>query len=154
MEMYDKARKFMLEWAEQYYRSRDAFSKKILSIDNLDGKLVVNFKENKETILSVPDLEQTKEVAFEQNTSIVTLNNRKNIYCLHSNWQKLSQNNSLKIYFINPFSTTDKKWIINPFVHSRICDESTLRTGLIAMFETVEPLTIDILEKKLGAVQS
>ena len=58
-------------------------------------------------------------------------------------WKKLSQLPKLNIYLVNPLSEPDKKWIIAPYVHNRICDNQSLKLGLKAMFETVEPLTED-----------
>ncbi len=145
----DKITKYIIDWAESYFRSRDAFHKKILSIEKINNGLIITFKDKKETILAILDLSQVKERDIKENTTLITLNNRKNVDYLHYNWPKLANISSFKIYFINPFSTLEKRWIINPHIHSKICDESTLRAGLLSMFETVEPLTKDIFVNKL-----
>lgn len=141
--------KFLLEWAESYFRSRDAFHKKIISIDNKDNYLIISFKDKKEKILAMSDISKLNVIDVDENLSIITINNRKNVESLYYNWNKLNTFSSLKIYFINPLSTTDKKWVINPYTHSKICDIDTLRVGLMTMFESVEPLTEEILRAKL-----
>ncbi len=137
---------FLIEWMEKYLVSRDAFTKKIQSIERKENTLKVNRKDEEEIVIIMPDLDYVKP---DGKTTIVSLNNRANIDHLVDNWTRFAQLGNLKIYFINPFSTTDKKWVINPHIHSKICDESTLRQGLLAMFETVEPLTREILRSRL-----
>ena len=143
-------KKFLSEWAIEYFKSRDIIEKKIVSIDEVDDGIVIHKKDGDYKVNTVPELSINVP---EGEVGIITLNNRKNVETLYSNWSKFCSNPGLKIYFINPFSTTDKKWVINPCVHTRICDGATLRLGLISMFETVEPLTEEILSKKM-AVQS
>lgn len=140
---------FLLEWAENYFRSRDAFHKKIISIENKDNYLLITSKDKKEKIFAISDLDSFKELGIRENTSIITINNRKNVEFLYDNWDKLTDFSSLRIYFINPISTTEKKWVINPHIHSKVCDKDTLKAGLMAMFETVDPLTQEILQARL-----
>jgi hypothetical protein len=144
----DKIKEYLLNWTETYFRSRDAFHRNINSMKKEEKNIVIEFKDKKERIYAAASLDEIKSEDITQNISIVTLNNRKNVEFLNENWSKY-KDFSIKIYFINPFSTTDIKWIINPHIHSKICDESSLKAGLIAMFETVEPLTKEILEKKI-----
>jgi hypothetical protein len=140
--------KYLIEWGEHYFRSRDSFHKNIVSMSHKKGILEIEFKDRKEKVMVAPDLGRLTEQLGE-GISIITLNNRKNVECLYTGWSRFSKVKGLKIYFINPLSTTEKKWIVNPSVHSKICDEASLKTGLMAMFETVEPITVEILEKKL-----
>ena len=51
---------------------------------------------------------------------------------------KLSSLPMLSIYFVNPNSSTEKKWIIYPFTHSKITEHSALKLGLMTLFESVE----------------
>jgi hypothetical protein len=141
---------FLIEWAENYYKSRDAFNKSILFIEKTQNSLNITFKDKKEQVFVVAELADIQDILpnLTDNCSIITLNNRKNIDNLYEYWNKLSSK-SIKIYFINPFSTTDRKWIINPLVHSKVSEPAALKTGLLAMFETVEPLTLEMLKTKL-----
>ena len=72
--------------------------------------------------------------------SIVTLNSKENFDMIIKNWHKLISFKFLNIIFANPFSALDKKWVIFPYTHHKICDESSLENGLRAMFEMVEPI--------------
>lgn len=148
-EKEEKIIKYLLEWAEHYFKSRDAFEKNIISIEHVNHKLIITFEGKKETIIAVPDLQYLRNMEFNENTSLITINNRKNVDCLYDNWNKLINIPSFKIYFINPFSTTEKKWIIIPYVHAKICDKGSLKLGFTAMFETVEQLTEGILKARL-----
>ena len=64
------------------------------------------------------------------------------------NWDKLTKYTSLMLYFVNPFSKLDKKWVINPHVHSKICDDKALRNGLKSMFEMVTALSEADIQQK------
>ena len=56
----------------------------------------------------------------------------------------------LVVYFVNPFSKIEKKWIIYPSTHNRISDEASLKPGLRAMFDTVEAISKKEVEKILS----
>ena len=81
--------------------------------------------------------------------SIVTLNSKENFGAMLKNWNKLIDFKFLNIIFINPFSETDKKWIVFPCTHNKICDESSLESGLKSIFETVEIIDEQELADKL-----
>ncbi|MBS3136674.1 hypothetical protein J4401_07010 [Candidatus Woesearchaeota archaeon] len=129
---------FLLSWAEHYFRSRDAFYKNIQSMGRKDGRLHIAYKDKEEDILPYPELKVPENV--QKNISIITLNIRKNLDELYDNWDKYASIVSLKVYFINPSSSLEKKWVISPYVHSKISDKSSLKAGLNALFETVEPV--------------
>ena len=79
---------------------------------------------------------------------IITLNNIANIRFATGNWKKLIDFKFLKLYFINPFSSSDKVWIICPYVHDKICDKASLELGLKSMAEMVNTIGIEELSKK------
>jgi hypothetical protein len=140
----------IIEWAEHYFKSKDAFYKKIISIKKEDNGFIINYKEKKETLIALPELSKINQFENINKISyIITLNNRKNIDYLYNNWSKLVDLTTLKIYFINPFSTTEKRWIISPNIHAKVCDEDTLKLGLMSMFESVEPITEELLKNRL-----
>lgn len=141
--------KFLLDWAENYFRSKDAFHKKIISINHGINRLSIEFKDKKEIVIALPDLNSFVDMGCKDNISIITINNRKNVESLYTNWDKFIDLHTLKVYFINPLSTTENKWVINPYTHSKICDMDALKVGLMTMFESVEPLTREILQARL-----
>jgi len=143
-------RKFVLTWAKHYFASKDAFEKKIKTISVCDDKLIIEYKDKTEIILAYPQLNHLNKAEMKLHTTIITLNNRNNVDALYAKWHELKHCVEVKIYFINPFSTTDKRWIIHPNVHSKICEEADVKTGLMALFGSVEPLTPEILRQKLA----
>jgi len=125
------------------------FNSKIVSICREKDGILVTYKDRKENILAFPNLNLLPESRIKENVVAVTLNNRNNLETLYAKWSIFKNIQQFKIYFINPFSTTDRKWVINPHVHAKICDSTSLKIGLKAMFETVEPLTPELLEAKI-----
>jgi ABC-type sulfate transport system substrate-binding protein len=75
-----------------------------------------------------------------KKTTVVTFNTRHNLSTLISFWDDAAKDRDLCIIFVNPESSADRKWIIYPYTHNKISDESSLEEGLKSIFETVEPL--------------
>jgi len=145
-------KKFLAKWIVDYYKNKDIMLGDIVSIDeNKDGfDAIINEQDKK--ILCIA-LDQPEKFNFNLNKEgfyvIVMLNRKESLDFLLNNWEKLVEFPNFKIFFINPFSDTDKKWIISPYIHNKVCDEKALKTGLRSMFETVEPI-IDRNLKNLG----
>lgn len=141
------AEKFLLDWAENFFVSKDAFVKKITSIEHNDGLLIIYYKDKTERIKVATHLDTLTDI--EKVSLVITLNNRRNMDYLVKEWSRLAQLPELRIYFINPFSSTEKKWVINPSVHQKICEPDSLKIGVISLFESVEPLTEEMLHTLL-----
>jgi hypothetical protein len=130
----------LTEWFEIYLKNRDIILKKLVSIEKKDNVLNVTFKDKVQTFFiylnhSDIDLDIIKK---EQNPSIVLLNSEKNLSYLLSEWSKLITMPKLSVYFVNPFSETDKKWIIFPYTHHQITEKESFANGLRSLFESVE----------------
>jgi len=91
--------------------------------------------------------EVTAKLNEKKHFGLIVFNTKENFDIIIENWDKLIKFNFLTIYFVNPFSSLDKKWIINPSVHHKICDESSLKLGLKSMFESVDVITEKEIDK-------
>ena len=153
--MDNQSHPFLVKWTIDFAKNRDIVAKKIEQIEN--GKngydLCIKYKDRKQYFVIAADIVDIDSIIQKLNNedyfSIVTLNSKNNFDVVLKNWSKLVHFKFLNIIFVNPFSETDKKWIIFPYTHQRICDESSLETGLKAMFETVEPIQEDQLMSKI-----
>lgn len=135
------------EWTIQFIKNKDIIQKKILEIKDNGNTVEVIFKDNKRQLLFIqPDVKLVEVAdALEQSTkdplmfvSIVCLNKRTNLQELIKNWQRIVDFPQLSMYFVNPESATDKKWMIYPHTHHKISDPSSLKLGLESMFSTVQ----------------
>lgn len=136
-------------WITEYMKHKDIFLKSIVSIKpKEDGNrgIIIEYKTKKMDILIEPYLSQNEKI-FENvkksnelfdSVSLVVLNTKENLNKILEAWEKLSQLAKLSIYFVNPDSNSDKRWIICPYTHSRITERSSLKTGLKSIFSTVE----------------
>lgn len=153
--MENKAHSFLLEWTINFVKNKDIVSKKIESIEN--GKngfdMHVRYRDREQYFIIVPKIANfdsiIQKIDNEHYFSIVTLNSRENFNIILENWNRLTSFKFLNIIFVNPFSELDKKWIIFPHTHHRICDDSSLETGLKTMFNTVEPIEEEQLVAKI-----
>ena len=147
---------YLVEWTVNFVKNKDVIAKKIDNIEkNKDGfDLYVKFKDKEQFFIVSPSLGNLDLIIQKINNNshfcIVTLNSFENIEILIKGWKKLIDFKFLSIIFVNPFSQLDKKWTIYPHTHNKICDESSLKTGLKSMFEMVEPIEEPQLVAKIN----
>jgi len=147
--MEDNLRPFLVEWTLNFIKNKDIVAKKIERIENGQSgssnyDLYVKYKDREQFFIIMPNIEEIDPILQKINNnsffSIVTLNSRENFDAMLRNWSKLTHFKFLNIMFVNPFSELDKKWIVFPYTHQRVCDESSLKNGLRSMFGMVEPI--------------
>lgn len=149
----ETAHSFLMEWTASFVKNKDVIARKIGTIEkNKDGfDLYVKFKDKEQFFIISPSISNLdliiSKLKNDSHYCIVTLNSGENLDSLIKNWRRLIEFKLLCVIFVNPFSQLDKKWIIYPYTHHKICDESSLKTGLKSMFEMVEPIE----EKELVA---
>lgn len=153
--MENKLHFFLVEWTINFIKNKDITAKKIEKIENgKDGfDLYVRYKDREQYFIIAPNIIDFDSLIQKINNnfyfSIVTLNSKENFEIILKNWNRLTGFKFLNIIFINPFSGLDKKWIVFPYTHQRICDESSLKTGLKSMFNMVEPIEEEQLAAKI-----
>lgn len=144
--MENKAHSFLVNWTVNFIKNKDVISKKIEKIENgKDGfDLYVKYKDREQYFIIAANIADIDSIIQRINNndyfSIVTINSKGNFYAVIKSWNKLVNFRFLNIIFVNPFSELDKKWIIFPHTHHKICDESSLENGLKSMFGMVEPI--------------
>lgn len=148
----EKEAAYLSDWFIRYLKNRDLAFRRIKDIKKEDDKVVVH--ESKTVhyyiIPFIEDFSKHLKSMTEDHLGIVTYNTEAAFRSLVSSWDSLVQKRSLVIYFINPFSKTEKKWIIRPRTHNLISDSSSLEAGLNALYENVEPVDKDELLKILS----
>jgi hypothetical protein len=148
------AKAVLKKWAFDFVKSRDAFFRKIAKIDDGPENFTVFYKDGREQPhLILPTLGEVapllSSIGKDKPLAIVTLNNRANRQKLADIWKSVADFKLLTIYFSNPFSNGEKKWVLMPHVHNKICD-GNLATGFNSLSELVE----DISEEEAKARSS
>ena len=142
----EKSHDFLVEWTINFVKNKDIISKKIDRIENgKDGfDLYIKYKDREQYFVIAPSIADIDSIIQRINNtfyfSIVTINSKENFDSVLKNWGKLINFKFLNIIFVNPFSELDKKWVVFPYTHHKISDESSLKTGLKSMFAMVEPI--------------
>lgn len=132
--------KQIMEWADNYLRHRDLVLNRIKEIKVGKDKIEVANKDGStEVAVCMPELSKL-DIGVKLPTIYVTLNRKENLKFLLDSWKQIAAVKEISIIFINPNSQLETKWIIRPYVHNRICDDSSLKTGLKSMFDTVEEI--------------
>jgi len=145
---------YLVDWIINYLKNRDLMHQNIESIEtNKNGfDVYIKFKDKGQFFIVKPIIEKNDDIMPKFNEEgyfgLVMFNTLSNFNFLVKDWMKLAKFKRLSVYFVNPFSQLDKKWIICPYVHNSICDENALEKGLRAMFEMVEPITEDQIKDR------
>src|SRR3989338_11205533 len=115
------AKAFLNDWIIHFLKSKDAIFKRIVKIEqNVDGfDIKVSYSDKQQYILVEPVIKDFPALLSRMQTDghyvLVVLNTNSNLATLCSSWNDLIKFRGLCIYFVNPFSSTDKKWIIYPY---------------------------------------
>lgn len=123
------------EWVTHYIKSRDVIKREIVDISDKGDSLLVKYKDRERTFLIIP---QISDLSLKNNITIVVFNTLENFNWLLKSWKELVTFDDVNIYFINPESITDKRWIIFPHIHDKVSDSESLKLGLEALFNSVE----------------
>ena len=151
MDLYN----YMVEWAISYEKHRDIIKKDIASIEKrAEGyDLLVRYKDTIKYLLIIPTLGDVENLSIKlkegKNTTIITINSAGNLQFLIDNWKRFIDFSEFTIIFINPFSMTDKRWMIRPHVHNKIAENCALEKGMKSMFSAVEPITEEEFIKEI-----
>lgn len=144
---------FLVDWAIRFLENRDAIRKNIVKVEkSKEGfDFVIHYKDSIKYFFVKENLENDifNEIKNKESVGIFTLNNKENVKFVVVNWKEYAEMRFLGIYFINPFSNLDKVWILRPYVHDKICDNSSLELGLKSMSDMVETIGKLYLEGKI-----
>jgi len=138
---------FLMDWTEVYVRNRDILKKEIKSLERKETQLIISCGDKEKQFFILPFIRECSVLdAFlssdnSRHISLVLLNTSQNLRCVLESWNKLVKYPRLCIIFVNPLSSADKKWIIYPYTHNKVCESDALERGLQALFESVEPIT-------------
>jgi hypothetical protein len=150
----DDVNPFLIDWSIRFLENKDIIRKEIVNIEkNKEGfDFAVYYRDKVRYFIVKLILENDifNKIEGDQYIGFFTLNNLANIRFVVSNWKKFTDFKFLSIYFINPFSSSDKVWIICPFIHDKVCDKSSLELGLKSMAEMVEIISEEKLNKRLN----
>jgi len=80
---------------------------------------------------------------------VFLFNSRKNLDVIINEWDTLKDMKGLTLIFVNPFSLTETKWVLSPYLHNMMTDEHTLKTGLKSMFSMVEEISKEDANEKI-----
>ncbi|KHO46100.1 MAG: hypothetical protein QS98_C0005G0047 [archaeon GW2011_AR3] len=143
----EKATQFLMDWAREFIKNKNLIAKNLNAIEEKGSELLVKYRDREQVVLIRPVLQSfydaLKYFAADEDMhlAVVTFNTPEAFKALLDNWKELVKHRNFCVYFANPFSQTDKKWIIYPYTHSKICDEDSLEMGLRSMFETVDRIS-------------
>ena len=142
---------YLAEWFIRFLKNRDIYFKKIKDMVQKEDLVIVEEKDRTVSYsISCFDIDikkMLKEMKPDEHHGLVFYNNEDSFNALVKSWPDLIKLKNLIVYFINPFSTLEKKWIVYPHTHNKITEKGSLKNGLRTMFDTVESISKERLLK-------
>ncbi|MBT3405664.1 hypothetical protein HN419_00695 [Candidatus Woesearchaeota archaeon] len=72
------------------------------------------------------------------HSSLVVYNTEENFKYALTHWKEIvGIGRHFSLYFVNPFSKTEKKWIVFPQTHDQISEGQKIKDGLKSLSESV-----------------
>ena len=138
-----EAKAVLKDWIVEYVKSKDAMTRQITSMKT-DAENVDVFVEGTiktQFIIVQPELNDLGKLDSlkDKHIVLVTANTKDNAEFLIGHWAELVKYPHLCVYFVNPNSSMDKRWVIFPATHDKITERRTLRKGIESLYATVEP---------------
>jgi len=150
----DPVIEYLKDWTKHYFTNKDVIQKSILEIIPNDQGLLIKKQDKEVLIIIKPDLQDLEALLADKDKTghytLILLNNKHNFDKVNEAWNNIKMFPFLTIYFVNPFSETEHKWIIQPHVHEKVSDRTTFKTGLKTMFDTVPEISVSDLQRKIA----
>jgi hypothetical protein len=152
----DKETSFLKDWMLRYVKNKDIITRKITETKELDDGFVVVKKESRQQYIISPFLNNLSILehikSFEHNKALVCFHTKENYDTLLKNWKQfVDVGKNFTVFFVNPFSKTERILSISPYTHQMIADDDTIELGLKTMSETVEFTTPDEVKKIISS---
>lgn len=152
--------KLLQRWSLNQIKHKNLMTKDLHEIKEKKYDLLCIYETKRHYFMIIPFLHGIEEILekmryakleFDANFfSVVVLNAKHNLNLLIANWNKFIGFPELNLFFVNPFSKLEKKWIINPHFHHRISDKASLETGLKSIFSSVEKIDKKMVKEIFG----
>lgn len=136
-------KKSLLDWITIFIQSKDAYVGDLVNIKKAtEFDLIAIYNNKEENIIVLPQIKNFDEFYEKLKKDVMIIivvpNTKENFEIILENWKRLIDFDKLTIYFVNPDSQTETKWVIKPHMHNKISDDRSLKTGLETMFKSVQ----------------
>jgi len=71
----------------------------------------------------------------DEHPTYVVLNAKQNIDFVIKHWKELIKYEKLSIIFVD--LNVNKRWILHPYTHNKVCDDQNLKNGLISLYSSL-----------------
>ncbi len=141
---------------ERFVKNKDLILRRYESV-KADGEFIkAKLKDGKEQVFFVEPFiddigKSLEKIKSYELCGLVVYNTKENFDVLVDNWDKIvGFKRHFSMYFVNPFSKTEKSWTIYPATHSLIVDKSGLKASLKTLFSKVDETAKEELSKLLA----
>ncbi|NQU98117.1 hypothetical protein HQ533_01505 [Candidatus Woesearchaeota archaeon] len=124
------------EWTIHFVKNKDLLQKNLVDYEEKENPIVFHFKDKDCQYLILEVLDDSVFSFIRQTglKTVVCLGKKENLNFFIENWKTFSSIQDLNFVFARIHDS--RRWIINPFVHNKICDDESLVLGLKSMFSS------------------
>ncbi len=124
------------DWAINNVKNKDLMYGKLKNIVKEKNGFLAKYVDKTCQFVIKPYINEIRDFKKNDLVSIVVFNVRKNLDFIIRSWNELVKYEKLSIYFVN--LKNNKRWILHPFTHNKVCNSKKLKNGLITLFDLVE----------------
>lgn len=124
-----------LDWAKVYILHRDLLKKEISSLSIVEDTLIIKKLNSSDVCLSINTSDLSLFLSRDFNSYskvwIICDNSKQRISDIIKNWECLSSNSKFRLICID--LKTERKWLLNPLIHSKIVSFESLAKSLTSI---------------------
>ena len=140
---------FLKEWAKRYFKNKDLAERRIKEMSEEKNEVKLHYKDGSYADVFVCEsLDDVKSALSKhsEKSFLITINSKRNLDYLFTNWSFFEKIKGFYIIFINPFSIKETKWSLFPYTHAMVTETSALKKGILSMADAV-----DLIDQKTFA---
>ena len=143
----------------RFIRNKDLILRRIIDVDRKKEEdiIIANLVDgNKQAYVVEPfiddkDLNKIMDRLKQYEIcSLVVYNTKANLDSVSKHWDKIANfKKNFSINFINPFSKSEKRWVVYPMTHELVVEKSKIGPSLKILFSNVDSISREEIEKIL-----
>lgn len=122
------------EWTINYVKNKDLIFRKLKDFDESKDSVIFHFKDKDVEYLISSELDDNVVIFLNSkgHKAVVCDSRKSNLDYILKNWNKLKVRENFIILMVK--LETGEKFVLNPHVHNKICDEASLKKGLQSLY--------------------
>ncbi|MCX6706528.1 MAG: hypothetical protein NT001_00075 [Candidatus Woesearchaeota archaeon] len=143
----------------RFIKNKDLILRRIIDVEHKKGEdiIIANLVDGGrhayivEPFIDEKDISKTIEkLKPYEMCSLVVYNTKANFDAIVRHWDKIAGfKKNFSVNFINPFSKSEKRWVVYPMTHELVVEKSKIGSSLKILFSNVDAVSKEEIENIL-----